>query len=262
MNQDPNHPDARAWWDFPAPPTPSPDVNPNGTELIPGIDAPRPKKLDEPEDILEPGDDESRVEWSKRTNKRTKIERAEDLAFTESCLARKWTPAEILDDINSRRPYWLSMSQIWYDIRAIGKGWRGLIVKLDERKALEMASLDKLESEMWKAWEHSKKKKTERKQSKVVGGPQDGASQMSVVEKETGGDARYAMIILKCVEGKMRILGLYQVDAQTVASEEKRIYGTPTELLEKRYKEHLLRQAEEERARQNVVPVTQQQLKA
>ncbi len=262
MNPDPNHPDNRSWWDFPPPPAPSPDVNPNGTELIPGIDAPRPKKLDEPEDILPPGEDESHVEWNKRGQKRSPVERAEDIAFTESCLARKWTPSEILDDINSRRPYCLTISQIWYDIRAIGKGWRGLIVKLDERKALELASLDRLESEMWKAWENSKKKRTERQQRKTVGGKNDGASSMQVVERETGGDARYAAIILKCIEGKMRILGLYQVEAQQDTGEEKRIYGTPTDLLEKRYKEHLLRQAEEERARKNVVTVTQQQLGA
>ena len=77
---------------------------------------------------------------------------------------------------------------------------------IDARKARELARLDRLEREYWRAWERSQEDAETVKQ-KVSGKEPAAKVQAEKVSKGQSGDPRYLQGILGCIEMRLKIVG-------------------------------------------------------
>ena len=108
----------------------------------------------------------------------------------------------------------VTQQQISLDIKTIQARWRkSTTFNLDEHKAKELAKLDELEREYWRAWLSSTEERT-RERNKTTGTktPQ-GAIQSArgEVSKETeqrDGNPAFLTGVLSCIDRRVKILGL------------------------------------------------------
>lgn len=124
----------------------------------------------------------------------------------------------IADELN------ISRSLVAYDLGIIRKQW--LETTLDnfgELKALELAKLDRLEVESWKAWESSKTEKEVKYQEFTGAKGEDGKPQVSKVSirKELqAGDPKYLVVIGGCIKKRCEILGLDAPKKQAITDKD------------------------------------------
>lgn len=102
----------------------------------------------------------------------------------------------------------VNFSNVSRDLSAIRKAWlESAIIDFDNRKALELAKVDKMEAEAWEAWEKSKAEQvttTGKKKSSTKG---DSLEAGTKTEKHPG-DPRFLTIIGWCVDKRCEVLGL------------------------------------------------------
>jgi len=141
--------------------------------------------------------------------KRTDEQRYRDLAITAHLYLQGWYQQEIADYINNRadpdRDYELSQQNISYDLKTIRDAWLdSAMVDLDARKAKELAKIDMLEREYWKAWRESMKdEETVRVES-----DDDGTGRRVETRKGNVGDPRFLAGIQKCIDRRIELFGL------------------------------------------------------
>ena len=100
----------------------------------------------------------------------------------------------------------LAQSTISGDISALHREWRkSALIDIDERKAQELAKVDRLEREYWAAWEQSCAVGVQVSREKRVG--QDAVTQSKTVDKP-GGDPRFLAGVERCIERRCKLLGL------------------------------------------------------
>ena len=95
--------------------------------------------------------------------------------------------------------------QVSQDLRRIREQWRNTtLLNVDEKVGLELARVDQVEHEAWKAWDDSigKHAVVMEKEGK------DGIETITRTEKLSG-DPRFLVTMLRCVDIRCRILGLY-----------------------------------------------------
>ena len=84
--------------------------------------------------------------------KRTPFQREKDLEKTSELYLKGHSQYEIARVIG------VSRTQITYDIADLQKRWlERSMMNIDERKAEELAKVDRLEAEYWKGWEDSRR---------------------------------------------------------------------------------------------------------
>lgn len=117
---------------------------------------------------------------------------------------------------------------VHYDLRAVERRWReAQLVNFNEARQRELARLDIIEAELWNAWERSCKRSSstrdrERRLPGIVPRAADHAAdaeeqkllerverEISVRIEERDGDPRFMELVLKCVQARARLLGLY-----------------------------------------------------
>lgn len=141
--------------------------------------------------------------------KRTDFERARDLAIVADLYLRAHTQQEIADHLNrefySDRP--ITQQQIGYDVRVLTTRWlKSADRKIDERKAEELARVDRLEREYWDAWERSQRNAESTVLEQMLGESTWSKTQ-SRSEGQTG-DPRFLAGVGWCVQKRCEILGL------------------------------------------------------
>ena len=95
--------------------------------------------------------------------------------------------------------------QVSSDLKRIREQWRAnSLHNYDEKVDLELANADQVEHEAWKAWGESIGKHT-------VVTEREGKDGMETITRTAMlfGDPRFLMTILKCIDIRCRILGLY-----------------------------------------------------
>lgn len=114
--------------------------------------------------------------------------------------------AEILSK-DANRGYTLTQQTISRDLRMIQLQWqRSSIVKFDEAKARELAKIDNLEREYWKAWERSKTEKKHSEKAKTEGVT---LKEVTRIQKwELIGDHRFLEGVQWCINRRCELLGL------------------------------------------------------
>jgi len=98
----------------------------------------------------------------------------------------------------------VSLRTVHRDLSEVLTEWReNAISDIDQLQAIELARLDKVEAEAWKAWERSigTTKKTRK------GITAQGEVDLEILE-EINGDPRYLEKVLVCVQKRIAIFGL------------------------------------------------------
>lgn len=111
------------------------------------------------------------------------------------------------------RAFEVDQGTISRDLDAIRKLWIEEAVRdMDEIKAKELAKIDTVEAEAWKAWTKSQENaEVMRAKRRGIGSGSEErvTSETEKVTKGQAGDPRYLELVLKCVEKRCQILGVY-----------------------------------------------------
>jgi hypothetical protein len=107
--------------------------------------------------------------------------------------------------------YKLTPQQIWYDCKQILIEWKKTRLKeIDDYIDIELKKLDRIENELWVAWDKSK---TGKFRKKLKGGEIDASGNLSggklkeQVFEETSGNSKYLDLILDVMERRAKLLG-------------------------------------------------------
>ena len=153
--------------------------------------------------------------------KRTKDQREFDLAFCSNLFLRGYTYKEIserLNEENARRGvgYTISKQMVYWDIQQLLIEWkRERMENIDDYVTQELRKLDKMEVELWEAWERSKtgklreKNRQNAKPRKVL---EDGDNPEYYGYEETttetsAGNPRFLDLLLNVQQRRAKMLG-------------------------------------------------------
>jgi hypothetical protein len=107
------------------------------------------------------------------------------------------------------RAFEVDQKTISNDLAAIRKEWLADAVRsVDEIKARELAKIDECEAQAWRAWTKSQEN-AETLRARVRGKGDDARPETEKVTKGQAGDPRFLDLVLKCVEKRCLILGVY-----------------------------------------------------
>lgn len=120
-------------------------------------------------------------------------------------------------------------------LKRIRENWlQSSLLDFNERKALELAKLDRLESKAWELLEKSEKEKVSSEEYQELadalnapaknprGRPKKkrgGKSSLKVKKEEMIGDSRYMQIIIKCIEMRCKITDLLKPEPRALGGE-------------------------------------------
>ena len=152
-----------------------------------------------------------RPSTSKHCHKRTPLQRESDFHDIARLYLARRTQPEIAEWIKANRHYTLSRQQIGFDLQEIQKRWRTDCVRaIDDRKAEELARVDRLEREYWDAYERSKRDATRKAQEKSESNEsgKDAHIRAKVEVEERDGDPRFLSGVMQCIEQRCKILGV------------------------------------------------------
>lgn len=161
--------------------------------------------------MIEKGKNKTKV----RGGKRTSVQREADIHFCIQLYLKGYTIRDIherlMRNLSERgMDYEISCQQVFNDIKAEMIEWKKENMMLvNEYIELEVRKLDKMEIELWDAWERSKsgKRRSEIKGGNINNGNVSGGT-LSKRTLETGdGDPRYLDMILKLYDRKAKLLG-------------------------------------------------------
>lgn len=187
--------------------------------------------------------------------KRTEEQRMYDMAFCANLFLRAYSYREIANALNADikkrgADYEITFQMVYYDMQKLLIEWkRERIDTIDEYITQELRKLDKMEVELWNAWEVSKggkvreKKRTSSKSRKVLTEDEkasDWYGYNETMNETSSGNPRYFDLLLNVQQRRAKLLGYdapVKVEMQGVnihESDEKEKYninGLPDELL-------------------------------
>jgi hypothetical protein len=141
----------------------------------------------------------------KTEDKRSKDEREVHRVEIAQLYLKGNTQAAIAEKLD------ISQQQVSYDLKVIRKRWLESSVRdFDELKSNELAKIDLLEAEAWKAWERSigTKKIVSKKKGVNGKGPID---ETTTRVEELAGNPAFLTAVNNCIDRRCRILGLETV---------------------------------------------------
>ena len=155
-------------------------------------------------------------------NKRTEEQRDYDIAFCSNLFLRGYTYRDIVlalnTDLKKRGiPYTISLAMVYYDLQQCLIEWkRERLDNIDEYVTQELQKLDKIEVELWEAWENSKtgkrreKNRTSAKPRKVLTEEEKTADWYGYDETATetsAGNPRFLDLLLNVQQRRAKMLG-------------------------------------------------------
>jgi len=155
---------------------------------------------------------------------RTPEQREADLRICEEMFIKAYSYQQIADEVNRINhakglTYTLKRVQIFRDMQKMLAEWKKeRFDKLDDYIQSELRRLDKMEKELWEAWEQSKTGKQKTKTKKERGGLKDRKEKendimyrdIDVSEESvetTTGDPRYMDLLLDVQQRRAKLLG-------------------------------------------------------
>lgn len=153
---------------------------------------------------------------NKRTGgKRTVEQREADKHFCADLFVKGYTYRQIAEKLNAHNrekglTYELTYKTIFLDINQVLVEWKKeRFESIDNYIQLELKKLDKMEVELWSAWENSKSIK---RKTKIIGGTiNENSVSGGVLDSRqletTNGDPRYLDLLLKVQERRAKLLG-------------------------------------------------------
>lgn len=147
---------------------------------------------------------------------RRKEQKERDRAFIATLFVKNYSLLEMAERLHQYTTeagddYKLTPQQIWYDCKQILIEWKKTRLKdIDDYIDIELKKLDRIENELWLAWEKSK---TGKYRKKIKGGELSADGQVSggklkeQVLEETSGNSKYLDLILDVMERRAKLLG-------------------------------------------------------
>ena len=147
--------------------------------------------------------------------KRTVEQREADKAFCANLFVKGYTYRQIADKLNEANrenglEYTVTFKTVFNDINAVLAEWKKQqFSDISNYMQLELKKLDKIEVELWTAWENSKgsKRKTKIKNGTINNGIATGGELAERSLETTNGDPRYLDLLLKVQERRAKLLG-------------------------------------------------------
>lgn len=147
--------------------------------------------------------------------KRTVEQREADKAFCANLFVKGYTYRQIADKLNEANrenglEYTVTFKTVFNDINAVLAEWKKQqFTDISNYMQLELKKLDKIEVELWTAWENSKgsKRKTKIKNGTINNGIATGGELAERSLETTNGDPRYLDLLLKVQERRAKLLG-------------------------------------------------------
>lgn len=147
--------------------------------------------------------------------KRTVEQREADKRFCAELFVKGYTYRQMADKLNEYNhenglEYTLTYKSVFMDIQQVLAEWKKERFKdIDNYMQLELKKLDKIEVELWQAWENSKgsKQKTKIKNGTINNGIATGGELAERTLETTDGDPRYLDLLLKVQERRAKLLG-------------------------------------------------------
>lgn len=147
--------------------------------------------------------------------KRTVEQREADKRFCANLFVKGHTYRDIADRLNEANhenglTYTITYKTVYQDINSVLAEWKKeRFTDIDNYMQLELKKLDKIEVELWAAWEASKGSK---RKTKIKGGSIDDhiATGGQLAERSletTNGDPRFLDLLLKVQERRAKLLG-------------------------------------------------------
>ena len=155
-------------------------------------------------------------------NKRTEEQRAFDIAFCSNLFLRGYAYREITEQLNAelskrKAGYKISLSMVYYDLQQCLIEWkRERMDNIDDYVTQELKKLDRIEVELWEAWENSKTGKLREKNRKHPGRPRkvldenDDPEYYGYEETTTetsAGNPRFLDLLLNVQQRRAKLLG-------------------------------------------------------
>jgi hypothetical protein len=110
-----------------------------------------------------------------------------------------WLQVDIAQELG------INQSTVSRDLKALHKEWlHSALLDYDEAKAQELAKIDRLEREYWRAWERSCEDAETIRQE----GPPAGPEKLVTTAKGQAGDPRFLTGVQWCIEKRCKVLGL------------------------------------------------------
>lgn len=151
----------------------------------------------------------------KRAGKRTVEQHEADKRFCADLFVKGYAYRVIADRLNEYNhenglEYSVTYKTVFMDIQQVLAEWKKERFKdIDNYMQLELKKLDKMEIELWDAWEKSKSAK---RKTKIIGGSISdnsisGGTLDSRQIEDNNGDPRYLDLLLKVQERRAKLLG-------------------------------------------------------
>lgn len=161
------------------------------------------------------GYDKRKIANKRAGGKRTVEQREADKRFCSALFVKGYSYREIAERLNEYNreqglEYELTYKTIFQDINQVLIEWKKERFKdVDNYIQLEMKKLDKMEIELWEAWERSK---NEKRKVKILGGNINNGNitggQLDERRiEDNNGDPRYLDLLLKVQERRAKLLG-------------------------------------------------------
>ena len=111
--------------------------------------------------------------------------------------------------LGSRWGIKISRGIVQKDIRHIREEWRKLRVQdADVYLGRELAKIDRVEAEAWKAWHDSRKRHVTDKEKSTDHTKIGQGKEIEKIRKDSTGDPRYLDIVQSCIDKRCKLLGL------------------------------------------------------
>jgi hypothetical protein len=134
---------------------------------------------------------------------RTPEQKLRDRVVIADRYERGWPQWRIAEEVG-RDPTTVSE-----DLRALRAEYRKAAgEKIGELIGRELSKLDRIEREAWRGWRRSLRD-AEKKFAKVTDGPKGPGKESSKTNEGQAGDAKFLLVIQKCVAERAKIVGLY-----------------------------------------------------
>lgn len=155
-------------------------------------------------------------------NKRSEEQRYYDIAFCSDLFLRGYTYRDIVAELNADLKkrgiaYTISLAMVYYDLQQCLIEWkRERLDNIDDYVTQELQKLDKMEVELWEAWENSKigkrreKNRTSAKPRKVLTEDEKTADWYGYNEttnETSAGNPRFLDLLLNVQQRRAKMLG-------------------------------------------------------
>ncbi len=116
---------------------------------------------------------------------------------------------KIVKELGRRWGVQASRGLVQKDIKKIREEWRQIRVRdADVFLGREIAKLDRVEAEAWKAWHDSRQRHITDKEKDIKHSVQGAGKETEKITKDSTGDPRYLDIVQSCIDKRCKLLGI------------------------------------------------------